>query len=232
MINIDTRLLPKVDEKELWFLIHIVKRIGVNGTCWPSNATICKDTGWHIDTVQKIKKSLDDKGLLKVRKRAQTSNVYKVMTDYLGVYIPASEVEMDESPPTGNSGISPTGNTSRGGGENSGIEVLSNEVLTKEYIGATPPLKSLEDKKKEFGQSLVPFIEKYGKDIIREFYDHWTEDDGKYLAWEKAKKKKGTWNTSGRLSTWKKRDALYKPKNNQSELVPTVASNPETYRPA
>ncbi len=49
------------------------------------------DTGWAIDKLQKVKKSLQDKGLLRVVSRynedRQTSNVYYVTTDLIGAYV-------------------------------------------------------------------------------------------------------------------------------------------------
>lgn len=153
MINIDTRLLGKIDERELWFLIHIVKRIGPNGTCWPSNARLCEDTGWNIDKVQKVKASLMDKGLLKATARPNSSNVYKVMTEYLGVYIAADSLEMAENDGTGKSGMTSTGKDSRTPTGKSGTEVLSNEVLSNEHYdaGASGDLFSADKTKKKKG---------------------------------------------------------------------------------
>jgi uncharacterized phage protein (TIGR02220 family) len=91
MINIDTRLLSKVDESELWLLTHIAKRINSQRECWPSNTTLCKETGFGIDKLQRVKKSLVEKGLMKVyprkNKTGQTSNNYQVLTRFIGVYI-------------------------------------------------------------------------------------------------------------------------------------------------
>lgn len=68
--------------------------------------------------------------------------------------------------------------------------------------------KNLEERKHEFGLSLVPYIEKYGKEMIRDFFDYWSEvsDGGNKMAWEKARTKKGTFNIAGRLATWKKNE--------------------------
>lgn len=66
---------------------------------------------------------------------------------------------------------------------------------------------SLDERKHQFGESLVPYIEKYGKEMIREFFDYWTEanDNGKKMRWEITKSRGGTFSISGRLATWKKR---------------------------
>ena len=111
MINIDTRLLPKVTEPELWLLLHLSKRINKENVCWPSNRVLCRETGWHIDKLQRIKKQLIEKKILIViiRKHpegGQGSNAYKINTEHIGVFIPAKDCEFldicDQDTPTGN----------------------------------------------------------------------------------------------------------------------------------
>lgn len=62
-------------------------------------------------------------------------------------------------------------------------------------------------RKENFGRSLIPYVDKYGKEMIREFFDYWTEMN-------KSKSKmrfeqQPTWETSKRLATWAKRDKNY-----------------------
>lgn len=38
---------------------------------------------------------------------------------------------------------------------------------------------TLESRKKEFYNSLIPYVKKYGKDTVRAFYDYWSETKGK-----------------------------------------------------
>jgi len=54
----------------------------------------------------------------------------------------------------------------------------------------------------EFANLLVPYIPKYGKETIREFYEYWTEKNinGRKMRFEKEK----TFGISRRLSTWNK----------------------------
>jgi hypothetical protein len=99
MLNVDDRILEKLDEKELWLLMHIVKRLNVDGTCWPSNETLLVDTRWRdIRTLRRVRKSLLEKGIIKQDNRyketgEQTSNSYKVLTTLIGVYKPANKLQ-------------------------------------------------------------------------------------------------------------------------------------------
>lgn len=47
--------------------------------------------------------------------------------------------------------------------------------------------KSLEERKKEFYNSLIPYVSKYGKDVVRKFFDWYSEhnEDGLKMRFEK-----------------------------------------------
>lgn len=62
--------------------------------------------------------------------------------------------------------------------------------------------EALETRKHAFGEKLVPYIEQYGKALIREFFDYWTEhnENGRKMRFEKEK----TFEISRRLTRWSK----------------------------
>ena len=64
------------------------------------------------------------------------------------------------------------------------------------------PQKTLEERKEEFHESLKPFVEKYGENLIEEFYNHWAQvnEGGTKMHWEKQK----TFEIARRLATWKR----------------------------
>ena len=59
-----------------------------------------------------------------------------------------------------------------------------------------------ETKRDEFIKALVPFMDKYGKEMVREFFDYWSETNtnGKKMRFEMEK----TWDLDRRLSRWSK----------------------------
>lgn len=91
MVNVDDRLLIRVTDSELYLLCHITKRLNKEMFCFPSNRTLLNDTGWGIEKLQKVKKSLIDKGYLciesKFQNNVQTTNTYMVTTDLIGVFV-------------------------------------------------------------------------------------------------------------------------------------------------
>jgi len=64
--------------------------------------------------------------------------------------------------------------------------------------------KSIDDRKSDFKKSLLPHLEKYGKDILNEFYAYWTEhgESDRKMRFEKQT----SFSITRRLSTWKKNE--------------------------
>lgn len=60
----------------------------------------------------------------------------------------------------------------------------------------------IDERKQEFAQSLKPFLETYGKDMLNDFYFYWTEKSprGKQMRFEKQT----FFDVSRRLITWSK----------------------------
>ncbi|MCY1719113.1 hypothetical protein OU798_02080 [Prolixibacteraceae bacterium Z1-6] len=68
-------------------------------------------------------------------------------------------------------------------------------------------VKNIEERKKDFAQSLSQYEEKYGRDMLNSFYDYWTEhgDNDKKMRFEKEK----SFGLARRLSTWKSNENKY-----------------------
>ena len=67
---------------------------------------------------------------------------------------------------------------------------------------------SLKEREHEFGESLIPYIEKYSKETIRAFFNYWSEKSksGAFMRFELEK----TWETAKRLQTWASREKVQK----------------------
>ena len=75
-------------------------------------------------------------------------------------------------------------------------KTISNEIVKKSATNVA----TLEQRAISFYESLVPFLEKYDKEMIRAFYSYWSEPN-------QAKTKmrfelERTWDTSRRLINW------------------------------
>jgi len=83
---------------------------------------------------------------------------------------------------------------------------------TMEKIG---PKKSIDERKAEFKKLLFPFLEKFGKTLLNEFYEYWIEHGpkDKKMRFEKEK----SFAVSRRLSTWKKNNSKYGKDSNEDQ---------------
>lgn len=68
--------------------------------------------------------------------------------------------------------------------------------------------KEREARAKSFYETLVPFVSTYGKEMLRGFYNYWSEWNKPCtkMRWELQQ----TWEVSKRLTTWAKRDDNFK----------------------
>ena len=63
---------------------------------------------------------------------------------------------------------------------------------------------SFSDRQKNFKESLIPYVELYGKDMIRAFFDYWSEPTQKGVEQMRFELQK-TWKVESRLRTWERR---------------------------
>lgn len=82
---------------------------------------------------------------------------------------------------------------------------------TKEEIAA-----ATEKRKKKFGQDLVPYVATYGKDMIRKFYDYWSETNKSKTRMRCETEK--TWDLNLRLQNWARRNKDFGTKQSGTAL--------------
>lgn len=71
------------------------------------------------------------------------------------------------------------------------------------------PKKPLAERQHDFGLSLSQYLDKYPKEMIRAFYDYWSEPN---QAQTKMRcEMMDTWSTAGRLATWARKDKSFNP---------------------
>lgn len=68
-------------------------------------------------------------------------------------------------------------------------------------------------RKLKFSETLKPFLENYGTDFIKEFFDYWTEPNKSNTKFRQELQK--TWSLEGRLATWEKNNKKFNKQTNQ-----------------
>ena len=96
-------------------------------------------------------------------------------------------------------------------------ETISKDIAQKKVDAKASTLT----RKDEFYKSLIPFLSTYGKDMIRDFFDYWSEQNksGTQMRFEKQP----TWEIAKRLATWNKRDT-FKNQNNGNTKIQSTSS--------
>lgn len=79
-------------------------------------------------------------------------------------------------------------------------EVESSPIVKPTRVNKKQEMKSRE---REFYNMLVPFVKTYGREMIREFFDYWSEPNKSHSKMRFEQER--TWDLSRRLQTWEKR---------------------------
>ena len=153
MINIDTRLLNQVTPDQLYLLCQIVNFMNENKMCFPSNKKLIMHSKFSESKILRVKNELVAKKIISVKQRfradgSQTSNLYRIESDYIGVFVTGKNMSnLDTSPFTDEEGDT---FTHEGGTplRQKPLEVLANrsinnkEVLVGCEFGNSPPFET------------------------------------------------------------------------------------------
>ena len=74
---------------------------------------------------------------------------------------------------------------------------------------------NINARKLKFAQSLIPFIDIYGKEMVRDFCDYWSEPNKSNTKFKQEMEK--TWDSERRLKTWNQND--FKNKSNGNKQI-------------
>ena len=95
-----------------------------------------------------------------------------------------------------------------------GGESITFENAVRILEGELPVKKGIEDRRKEFAESLRPHLLKYGADMLNKFYRYWGANDGLKIKFETQK----SWNLEQRLTTWYNNDLEWERKKYIEQL--------------
>lgn len=75
-------------------------------------------------------------------------------------------------------------------------------------------INNIDMRKSRFADTLKPFLPKYGKDFLNDFYSYWTEPNISNTKFKKELQK--TWSLERRLETWAKNENKFSPKKQET----------------
>ena len=119
------------------------------------------------------------------------------------------------------------GTNGTNGTDNVGVYGSSNEDKKKPPKGgkkdAAAAAALLEGRKEDFYNTLIPFVAKYGKEMVRAFFDYWSEPNksNSKMRYELER----TWDLARRLGTWASRENQF---NHRSNGTNDIRGNSES----
>lgn len=90
-----------------------------------------------------------------------------------------------------------------------------NDIKKEEGEKSPRPPKSIEDRENDFKDKLRPFVDKFTKETVQDFFDYWTEKNstGRKMRFESQKH----FEIEKRLSTWKRKEIEFSKGGNKSQ---------------
>ena len=110
------------------------------------------------------------------------------------------------------------------GGAQGGNKPPTEQVEVKEKVQLQVKDNNIDSRKLKFASTLKPFVEVYGRDLLKDFYDYWIEPNKSNTKFRQELEK--TWSLERRLQTWTKNETNFKnQKNGNSKLTSTSEFN-------
>jgi hypothetical protein len=97
------------------------------------------------------------------------------------------------------------------GGRQGGNQPPTEQVEVKEKVKED---NNIDSRKLKFAATLKPFVDEFGRDTLKDFYDYWTEPNKSNTKFRQELEK--TWSLDRRIQTWIKNESNFKPNKNKN----------------
>lgn len=128
--------LKDMDPDKAWFIINLAQYANKEMKCWPSNKRLAKDMKWSLRKMQTVKADLLSAGILLKVDRLNSTSVYKINTDFVGIWTLGVEVGVKEG--DAETCTPPCTDAHKVDADPCTLSI-SNEVLVIEDVAAPPP---------------------------------------------------------------------------------------------
>ena len=180
---------------------------------WPNaielpNGRILFETGLSERALVESRNRLQQKGFISFESGSRRSKSPTYCLQYEGKKV-GKKVGKTVGKTEGKTGGKTGGKNSSRDNNVRGDSIIKTKTKTKEttsdeVVKKDAAIAATLSRKERFYESLVPFVEKYGAAMIREFFDYWSEMNKSQT--KMRFEQQPTWETSLRLVTWAKRD--------------------------
>lgn len=203
MVHLFLHLLLKANVEDKRWQGIVIKR----GQLVTGRGSLIVETGISERTIRTCLQKLQETGEITV----EASNRFSLIT--ICNYDSYQEREIESVQQTSNQRPTTDQQTS------TTKEYIDSSVEESNKTKITRPKKTKEEvvadtkrRMSEFYNSLIPYVKVYGKEMVRSFYDWWSETNksGSRMRWEMEK----TWVLEKRLQYWSRNEKSYSTKSN------------------
>jgi len=99
--------------------------------------------------------------------------------------------------------------------------IQSIDSIDKQETSKPITKNNIEERKLKFASTLQPFLNKYGKDLLINFYKYWTEENKSGTKFKQELEQ--TWNLERRLETWSANELKFAGAQNKPAEVKTTS---------
>jgi hypothetical protein len=101
---------------------------------------------------------------------------------------------------------------------------VNDSVSVSDNVNDIEIKNNIENRKLKFASTLKPFVDVFGRDTIKDFYEYWTEPNKSNTKFRQELEK--TWSLERRLQTWSKNENNFKKpnKNEKHEQLTEIAA--------
>lgn len=111
--------------------------------------------------------------------------------------------------------------------ENLTTDVVSQKKPAAASADRTAAVAATNSRKEAFYRSLIPFVGIYGKEMVREFFDYWSETNRTQTKMRFEQER--TWELKRRLAYWAKRDNNFNSNSNGQNRKPDTKAEANAY---
>jgi hypothetical protein len=103
------------------------------------------------------------------------------------------------------------------------------DSINKQETSKQITKNNIQERKLKFSSSLQPFLNKYGKDLLNNFYKYWTEENKSGTKFKQELEQ--TWNLERRLETWSANELKFSGAQTKPAEVKTTSLSFATNKP-
>jgi hypothetical protein len=197
-------LLLLANRKDGYYYVRGNKIIVHRGKVGMSEVSLSKRWKWSRSKVSRFLKDLENEQQIEQQKNSVTTLISIINYDEYQ----QNEQQIEQQTSSRRAADEQQTNINKNSKNSKNINKETSTIVDAKKILSLSIEKKIDERSKIFYDSLIPYVEVYGKKMIRDFYDYWTEPN-------KSKTKmrfelESTWDLKRRINRWYRKDKVHR----------------------